>query len=463
MDTNTYRRNQYTGSFIVAGQAINGYLIHDKKEGAIILNLEREYKKENVTVESFGDLDIITGKLNIGTKVILYNNKCTGNTMVVPRYQKIQFSSSYMVWTDDEKTNPFFNEFVFTLENALEWSGLSSFDDNFIKGLKLLEEPESKTFEWFGASITFTPSLNSWNHFPRGEKINIVERLMVSIATTEKNSLDYFISIRDKVMSMISFAIKDNVNVEKQYCIDYDIIHFYGDYKEYEKFSCYTSEPRRSILHTYSFNYNFTLSQLNTGEDIGDILNKLSPVFNLYLSLFKYRDMPQEMVFLNIVQAVETFHARFFYNDDKRKYVDSVIKKYGSSPSFDSIKQLLLSDNQANSNTKSIYLVSRINDLLVNSNVRLFLHYCSGQNKSFAQQVVLTRNYYTHYSEKKEAKAFTGKKLAEAIFVLKLLLEYNICLLLGIDNKEMIQEELSSFRTSQYISNIQSSQSQIKI
>ena len=36
---------------------------------------------------------------------------------------------------------------------------------------------------------------------------------------------------------------------------------------------------------------------------------------NLYFSIVKYDDMPIEMKYLNIVQALETYHARFKYND----------------------------------------------------------------------------------------------------------------------------------------------------
>ena len=81
---------------------------------------------------------------------------------------------------------------------------------------------------------------------------------------------------------------------------------------EYFKHHLYTSEHRLNI-HSKRLDYNFTLSQLLPEKDIQKELKLLEPIFNLYLSLFKYKDMPQEMVFLNIAQALETFHERFFY------------------------------------------------------------------------------------------------------------------------------------------------------
>lgn len=44
----------------------------------------------------------------------------------------------------------------------------------------------------------------------------------------------------------------------------------------------------------------------------------------------------------------------------------------------------------------------------------------------------------------------------KAIFILRLLLEYNICLVLGIDNKDKVQDDLVNFRTWQTVSRYQS-------
>ena len=61
----------------------------------------------------------------------------------------------------------------------------------------------------------------------------------------------------------------------------------------------------------------------------------------------------------------------------------------------------------------------------------------------FAQTVADTRHYYTHYGKSKEKKALKGDKLIDAIGILSLLLEYNVCLQLGIDNQSKVRERLS--------------------
>ena len=454
MISNSDYNQHYTGVFKVHNEEMMGNLVYNRQAGLIALNLKRKYGTSDIQEESFSHIDAITGKLNSGAIVSLLNTQCVSNKTIVPSYHEYQFLSSIMIWSNEELTEPKFNRFVFKLENALEWSGLTSFDEDFYEGLKILSENPERKVCWFDAEITFRPSLNNWNHYPRKEDITISQRLEVTVDAKGKRSLDYFISIRDKIISLIAFAIKGNVNIDEQYGVDYDKFHAYRENKKYVKHYVLSNEPLRRAGTTHKYHYNFRLNSLDDARDNDEIMTKLSPVLNLYLSLFKYNDMPVEMIFLNIVQALETFHSRFYYNNNVKDYVRSVREKYEKSPNYNQIKELLLRGNQEN--CQYIYLVSRINDLLFNSRVRLFLNYCSGNKKDFAQKIVDTRNYYTHYDRGKEQIALSGSDLSEAIYILRLLLEYNICLVLGIDNKDKVQDELINFRTWKTVSRYQS-------
>ena len=275
---------------------------------------------------------------------------------------------------------------------------------------------------------------------PQEEETKIIQRLVVTIETEEKENLKKFICIRNKILSLISFAIKNNVNIEEQYLCDFDDYHLIAEeYKDYYKHHLYTSEPTLDILKTRSWDYNFWLKDLPEEKDLNPQLEKLEPVFSLYLSLTKYQDMPVEMVFLNIVQALETFHSRFFYNDKKDKYIKSVEARFGNSERY---KKLLLSNTQMDKNCNYIILVSRLNDLLIGRNDGLFCEYYI-ENDEYAQTIADTRHYYTHYGKSKEEKALKDDDLLEAIYILRLLLEFHICLALGIDRRDAVAEELN--------------------
>ena len=77
---------------------------------------------------------------------------------------------------------------------------------------------------------TFSSYLNnSLFVLPREEDTTLTQRLILEIETSEKKSVEEFISIRNKILSLISFAIKNNVNVEEQYLCDFDDSYLVAD------------------------------------------------------------------------------------------------------------------------------------------------------------------------------------------------------------------------------------------
>jgi len=330
------------------------------------------------------------------------------------------------------------------LENGLEWSGLSALEISLCSSIK--EKPfEPPSYHWFGANVRFYTKLyNELFALPRREECHVIERLVLEIDSEEKQPVSYFMQLRDKVMALVSFAIKDNINIEEQFLTDFDDYEDLGEHRRYNQRSFVSSEPYSQLLATHHFNYNFTRAQLSDEKDIQKALIKLEPVFNLYQSLFKYPGMPVEMVFLNIVQALETYHSRFRYNNKKKKYEESVEERFGASPHFDHLRTLLLNDTQMDPNCNYIILVSRLNDLLIGQFNGLFAEFYM-EDDTFAQRIADTRHYYTHYGKSKEAIAFRGNDLRDAIYILRLLLEYYICLSLGIDIEQKTREALALY------------------
>ena len=71
----------------------------------------------------------------------------------------------------------------------------------------------------------------------------------------------------------------------------------------------------QSILSVRLLRQQFLMIQTHRRNENEE---KIKPAINLYFSIVKYDDMPIEMKYLNIVQALETYHARFKYNDLKK-------------------------------------------------------------------------------------------------------------------------------------------------
>ena len=396
----------FTGTFNIGGEEITGELIYNREKGVTLINLVKKLTDTPIG-SSYGNLEIITGILNSGTAVTLFHNRCTKNHTQVLQNQQLVYVAEYSIWSKSNVKNKRYNKLVCVLENALDWSELSVIDTSEFSAIKFKDNKNEIVYHWFGAKITFSTSMHcELFSLPRKEESKVVERLVVSIEADEKQDTPYFTEIRNKVISLISFAIKDNVNVEEQFLCDYDDSYQIGEHTEYCKHYLYTSEQRLSIHNSSCLEYNFTLPQLLPEKDIKKELTLLEPILNLYLSLFKYTDMPPEMVFLN------------------------------------DIEKLLLCDTQKDENCKYIILVSRLNDLLIGKYDGMFWDYYATDDQ-FAQTVADTRHYYTHYGKSKEKKALKGDKLIDAIGILSLLLEYNVCLQLGIDNQSKVRERLS--------------------
>lgn len=448
MDSN---ERHYIGQFNILNEQIDGEIVYNTETGNVFLSLARELGEKELMGKGYAKIAVISGRTNTGAAVTLYNNRCINNHTQLGQTQSICFISDYFIMSNLPEKNNLYNGMVCTLKNAFMWSQLSVFEI-CSSGIKVKEKMDELRYSWFDSEIKFSVFSNETFSLPLDdEEKTIVQRVQMSIVSQEKKSIEDMMSIRDKVVAMISFAIKDNINVIEEYLLNYDDSYFIVDtFKDYRKYYLFTSKRQLEIYGNRLWDYNFTLNELPTDKDINDTLEKLVPVFNLYLSLFKYRDMPKEMVFLNIVQALETFHSRFFYNDKKEKYVKSVMDRFSKSVIFDDIKKKLLSDTQMDENCKYIILVSRLNDLLIGHHNTLFLDYWRRED-DYGQIIADTRHYYTHYGKSKEKKALKGDSLNDAIFILRNLLEYHICRVLGIDIEEKIRHNLNSFNASKQL------------
>lgn len=428
----------FLGEFYIDDEVFQGEILYNKESGIILLSIRKETRE--VLGNSYGTISLIKGKLHSGSQISLYHNRCIKNQTQLLAYQDLVFRSDYIVLGPTQAS---YNRLICVVENGLQWSGLSQLDMPDFMTVK--EKPVTDlTYHWFNANVTFSTTLeNELFAFPRKEVSKIVERLIIEIDCDEKQSPAFFIQVRDKIMSLISFATKDNINIEEQFLVDFDDFEMLGNEKRFIRKSFLSSEPYCPTLNTSPINYNFTLQQLPDTKDLQDILVKLEPVFNLYLSLFKYQRMPAEMIFLNIVQALETFHSRFFYDDKKENYIESVKQRFENCSSFDRLKELLLSDTQMDENCRYIILASRLNDLLIGEFNGLFLEFYWDNN--YAQTIADTRHYYTHYGKSKETKALRGDDLIDSIYILRLLLEYSICKILKIDIEQATRQQLANY------------------
>lgn len=432
----------YVGKFVFDNEEVMGEIIYNKKKGSIFLNVRKSLK--NIFIgKLYGRIKVIKGEINTGAKVTLINNVCVQNYQKVTSYQDVVYRCEQLIWSKDELLDFKFNKMIVEVSNALYWTGLSNIMRELDeRTLKFNSKKKIKEFDFLDSKILFYAAEET-NAFLYGniEEYKLNERLKIEIKTNEKKDSTYFIEIRNKILNLISFAIRDNVNIERQIFYRDDQYITQGEKKILKQYLFVSSEKYNNFVGTSINEYNFSFDQLVINTNVIKKLEKLEPIFHLYLSLFKYEDMPTEMVFLNIIQAVETFHARFFYNDSKKKYIKSLETRYGDFTDFELYKDLLLSSQQEE--TPFIILFSRINDLLIRAgDVFNEFNYLDG---NLARKIVDTRNYYTHYPKNKQSSALKGNKLDEIIYQLNMILQYHVCAQLGIDSSYDVSDNIKKY------------------
>ena len=498
---------RFHGSFQLDDATIPGEITHSKETGKIRLSLTKVFdtyrdltmectpvptdeittteeesawmtsKSEEFTtwrdehaqkVRLYNWIGFISGTLNDGTFVTLFNchrvsDKQESKTLT----RKLVFSAEYILWGDPtcvmldetgERVDRKYHKYVCVIENALGWVEASRIRTEKYGQFELRSSiPGKNKFSWKDAQIRFSTQVEPkiWGSYGR-EKYTLTEHLQFEITAKKPLSAYEFLQIRNKVLAMISFAIQGNVNIIGQYVYNDDDRHIYKteDGEPLEEFPVdevpypiTSDEPHRRIWKTNPEDLNFHLNDFK-GREMSKLLTTLEPIFSLYTSLYKYSDMPLEMIYLNLIQAVEKFHATFHsYGGSKRKYVERTTKRFQDHPRFeDLLKPLFLSEPQLSEHTDYVILLSRIADLLVDKGNEDDLFYAFyGVDRNFPHKITDTRHYYTHYGEGKQEKIFVGHELYDAIKVLKYVLEYHVCKELGVDISAKIREQVENF------------------
>lgn len=151
--TENYAKDQhYVGNFHVLDENIAGEIVYNKERGVILLNLAKTCQDPNTALKSYGTLSLITGKLNTGAVVTLFDNRRIIDNSINFRMKQLVFSASYMIWSNSESLVPEYDKMICVLKNAYSWSGLTAFRSTH-EGIRLIEPFEQKTCHWFNAKL----------------------------------------------------------------------------------------------------------------------------------------------------------------------------------------------------------------------------------------------------------------------------------------------------------------------
>lgn len=387
---------------------------------------------------------VIYGTTVTGAKVTLIN--CSYRSMhsyVSHGKTIIIFMCQYLIWGQHVEKD--LKCIYVTLENAVLWSGLSGikqehFVDDWFDVLKF-KSGDKLQFDYKNFSIEmYTIYNDEFGSRPMPEKGEICERLVLKIEAKDKRDIFEYFKVVNDTLNIISFCMLNNVNILKIKCEteeSYQLLPS-GEKQFYTLDLIGISKKLSISQHDLKIDF-VTLNQIKD-EILQNFLNEyeeIKPIIELYTLLIKNPDIPSHIQYLNIIQALESFHSRFIF-DDIKKYKAFIDSQYGLSDSYEFYKRFLLPEQQDGIDD-FIVLTSRINHCFTKLDVSVFDYFKDG---IISNKLTDTRHYFTHYSKTKLKKAFKNESLNKAITLLSVCLNYLIWQHFGLDRKNFLIEQL---------------------
>lgn len=461
---------QYSGRWRIykSDRWINGTLYVDFENRHITLDLTIPCDGGNPTPRFpyIGKIPFVHGTLFDGAQVLLYDCEAYYDSQYVYHYatQTVRANYCFTGLATDDEDELRFPKVTFDFGEIVAWSELCEYKSNRM---------EHETIEWKkeadevitireGVKVTFSPHNEMEIQTQTQARIMLKQRINVVFEYSEPSdwktimedalSIQYFIGLgMNRFIGIESAKYYHEANIERVYMGEEGIKEFniprdvwFGD---------------GEVVHTtegQSMGYLYRLSsckQYNMIDNWSLHYPKLKPVLDLYFSSARYNMRVPELVFLNMMQALETYHARFIANTkaEYKNHINKVLEEfYHGEEDVAGWCKILIPPEQEKARDDVVILRSRIEDLLFADGILCGWSFNNG-NERFATKLVHTRNYYTHYDEKKNSNVYTKIELPYVNRHLVCLLKYHLLTRLGYDRqkaRKIIAEERRRINTT---------------
>lgn len=399
------------------------------------------------------NINSLAGEYDNGFKFTLLDCQRAGTNDLVSYNQTIfSYSAKYMIKGIGgiDNSDIKFNTICFNIDNIVEWGGISAYS---------LDENKHLTYNKNIKSIIFDDSEYKIEYSVLYSLLPVVENQLLKSSIELKQTGVIEISLKNKTEGLLYF---ENFFIILRRLIEVSIIqsvHLTGitGYSDCVVEDFGDEQIKRPIEIIGRFDKKIdsssddiktwkwiNLPELIENNGISNYFSKyelFKPVIELYIEILYAERVSATKVFLNLVQALETYHSRFITNDikDFRERVNLTILAKCPDSQKTNYKNFLL----AHSN-KFITLESRIADLLL---AEFNKHFDTGDinHQDFPHIIAQTRNYYIHYDEnlKTTGKILSVEELILYNHVLFNILEYHFLTELGFKNTKQLTDKLN--------------------
>lgn len=434
---------QYRGSGKVyyAEKEYKCNLYYNEKEGGILLKIILKIEKALGNFLEFPfEISFLCGQLESGFNFSLLN-LVRGGTKNLISYgiSEYDFYADYILCGigGNRLHEQLFHKVNFTLSNIVKWGEESVYAINEEKALFSKKERIKKTlFNGSAYSISylvFGSLLPVAEYELLKEHIDLEQHGIIELKFKNEVPFYRFREIFDRLKRLIEISVLKKINVEKVTAYSSEFVYSLNETTLEQPIDIYGKDIKEAVKDSpnNSIWKWISLSELvnnNSFENYFDKHKQLAPIIELFLEPLYVNESSNSRVFLNIVQALETYHSRFVTNSIEvyKAKIDGIIKKQPSEYAKELQKFLL-----ANSK-KFITLESRLADLLF-ADGRILFDTGKIDRIAFPSVIAHTRNYYIHYDEgiKKEYRVLSESELQIYNRALFQILEYYILLELG--------------------------------
>ncbi|MBQ6520144.1 MAG: hypothetical protein IJI14_15630 [Anaerolineaceae bacterium] len=426
------------------------HLYFSEDQGGIVIKICNITKFIGSFLELPIEIEYLYGQLDNGFNFVLYRSKRTDTPSHIFANKTINeyvYESQKIICglTPIFKNNFLFSKASYKISNIIDWAGLSTFSVDENMALISKEEiPEKLVYQNNEYSIFYKVAGSMLPFVTQDllrEKIELTQNGYIEILSNNEQKIGFFDDIFEKLRRIIEISTLTKINVEGMNLYTNEITETYGDQKINIPLHVYGTDIKKyeesenkSSLRRYAWISLTELIENNAFELYFEKYAQLEPIIELYLEPFYYT-YSYRRVFLNLVQALETYHSRFVTND-----INQYKARVNSLTSDNTLIDFLLPYKN------KIALQSRIADLLL-AEFQIIFDTGDFTRNDFPEIIAITRNYYIHYDEN---KLKTGKVLSEedlGIYnrVLVYMLEYYILKELGFDSDILaLQKKLSN-------------------
>lgn len=316
---------QGSGSVELQGKIRQCHLYLNEEEGGVLLEIDVNDGFASI-LELPDRIQELKVKLSNGAKFILFNAfRSKGvSSNISAGISVFTFGAEYFVsgFSSLEKFNNKFKSVSFEISGVMKWGGKTAYliQDNYSlhynsDSSTLIYKDENTTIKYqvFGSMLPVHES-----HLFT-DKIELNQRTLIEIEFIEEAPLEHYFDLFEKIKRLIELTLVEEIKVHKIQGLsdlEFDVydngckiprtLDIISPIIRKDRFQ--GSYYGRYILKTFSL---VDLIENNSFKYYFESYSKLKPVLDLYMELLYTKGITPVRLFLNVVQALETYHSRF--------------------------------------------------------------------------------------------------------------------------------------------------------